>query len=109
MMLQLYNEDTIKRYVGQATEASKMFMVSESFESQPLNIKYNEKLDTTIFQIILQEADKPNRNGRVYTKNAIAKALRNPFIQEKLRKRTWYGENGRRIAIHCSDAMSKIS
>lgn len=71
------------------------YVLNESYESKPMNIKYNEKCDTTIFQTILQEADAPNRNGRIYTKKAIQEALDRPFIVEKLKRKTWYGENGR--------------
>jgi hypothetical protein len=42
---------------------------------------------------VLQEANLPNRNGRIYPKNIITKALDAPFIQEKLKTNSLLGES----------------
>ena len=49
-------------------------------------------LDTLEFITVLQEADAPNRNGRVYPKRVLEKALDAPNIRERLATKTWYGE-----------------
>lgn len=41
---------------------------------------------------VLQDADTPNRNGRVYPKKVIDNALANPFITEKLATNSLAGE-----------------
>lgn len=57
------------------------------------NIQIEKKnLDTLDFICVLQEADAPNRNGRIYPKRVLEKALNAPHIQEKLRTNTWYCE-----------------
>ena len=51
-----------------------------------------KSLDTLEFITVLQEADAPNRNGRVYPKRILEKALDAPNIRERLATKTWYGE-----------------
>jgi hypothetical protein len=51
-----------------------------------------KNLDTLEFITVLQEADAPNRNGRVYPKAVLEKALNAPNIRERLATNTWYGE-----------------
>ena len=41
---------------------------------------------------VLQEANKPNRNGRVYEKKIIEKALQSAFVKEKIATNSWAGE-----------------
>jgi hypothetical protein len=41
---------------------------------------------------ILQDADSPNRNGRVYPKSVIVNALKHPYIAEKLDTNSLAGE-----------------
>lgn len=43
---------------------------------------------------VLQEANLPNRNGRIYPKAIIEKALAAPFIKEKLGTNSLLGEDG---------------
>lgn len=66
----------------------------ESYQSKPV-ILDTSKVDVTIFKTILQEAEKPNRNNRIYTKKAIDTALHRTIVQERLAHKTWYGENGK--------------
>ena len=42
---------------------------------------------------VLQEANLPNRNGRIYPKNVIVKALEAPFVQEKMKTNSLLGES----------------
>ena len=46
------------------------------------------------FIAVLQEADKKNRNGRIYPKSVIDAALHSPLVQEHLRHKTLIGECG---------------
>lgn len=46
------------------------------------------------FIAVLQEADRPNRNGRIYPKRVLEKALESPYVKEKLRTKTFYSEAG---------------
>lgn len=64
--------------------------------NRPINVeveKVSEDIDITIFTTILQEAELPNRNGRIYTKKAIDEALNRKMIQEKIAHKKWFGEN----------------
>ena len=46
------------------------------------------------FITVLQEADRKNRNGRIYPKEVIDAALHSPLVQEHLRHKTLVGECG---------------
>jgi len=45
-------------------------------------------------QVVLQEVNIPNRNGRIYPKKVVAKALDTAFIKEKLSTNSLLGEGG---------------
>lgn len=45
-----------------------------------------------VLETILQSADTVNRNKRYYSVKAINSGLEAPYIQERLRTFTWYGE-----------------
>lgn len=70
------------------------FIIQESVSDNQL--KYIEKtpLGTIRFKTVLQEADRPNRNKRVYSKEILEQALQDPYVQERLRTNSWYGEAG---------------
>lgn len=53
-----------------------------------------DKRDCTIIETILQEAEVPNRNGRIYSKSCLLSGVMNPRIQEQLKKKTLVGECG---------------
>jgi hypothetical protein len=61
------------------------------------------------FGATLQDADKPNRNGRRYLKKILKEGISTDYIMERLRTKTLYGEAGKWIAIHTSNSMSKLS
>lgn len=73
-----------------------VFFCEESYQSKPVLLD-TSKVDVTIFKAILQEAGKPNRNGRIYTKKAIDEALHRTMVVEKLQHKAFYGENGHPI------------
>ena len=59
------------------------------------DISIQKRNENTIeFIACLQEADKSNRNGRIYPKAVLEKALNAPNIRERLETNTWYGEAG---------------
>lgn len=60
---------------------------------QDIEIKQTNGVDVTIFTSILQKAESPNRNGRIYSKKSIDEALNRKMVQEKLQHKKWYGEN----------------
>ncbi|QDJ97775.1 hypothetical protein PALS2_150 [Staphylococcus phage PALS_2] len=71
----------------------KAYLINESnTTSQPEVVQDNNK--SVRFIAELQEADRQNRNGRVYRKDVIQSGLDSPVIQEKLARRTFYGESG---------------
>lgn len=53
-----------------------------------------KNIDTIEFITCLQSASRPNRNGRIYPKAVLEKALNAPHIRERLATNTWYGEAG---------------
>lgn len=48
--------------------------------------------DVIRMECILQDADSPNRNGRVYPKKVLENALNAQFIKEKIATNSWLGE-----------------
>ena len=76
------------------------FIINESAVMSNAAITTNDKkLGVVKFTAILQEADKPNRNGRIYKKSVLEHALNSPYVQERLRTHTFFGE-----ANHPSDS-----
>lgn len=71
-----------------------MNYILEEFQPRPVSNCTNVLNNNIRFIATLQEANKPNRNGRIYTKEAIDAALKHPLIQEKLRTRSWLMEVG---------------
>jgi hypothetical protein len=69
------------------------FLIQESaFSASPVISKKNEH--TVEFIAVLQEADRPNRNGRIYYKTVLEQALQSPYIQERIRTKSFYLEAG---------------
>lgn len=71
-----------------------VYLFTESgYYSKPILQPSNQSNpNVTIFKAILQEAEVPNRNGRIYSKKAIDEALHRNIIQERLLHRTLFGE-----------------
>jgi len=71
----------------------KGYIISEeTTSSNPVIL--SDKPTATIFETILQDGDKPNRNKRVYPTSVLKKAFENDYIKERLATKTWYGEAG---------------
>lgn len=70
-----------------------MAIIYEAAQFGDINIQ-KKSANTLEAVVVLQEANKPNRNGRVYPKAVLEKALNSPNIQERLATKTWYGEAG---------------
>jgi hypothetical protein len=69
------------------------FLIQESaFSNIPVISKKNEH--TVEFIAVLQEADRPNRNGRIYYKTVLEQALQSPYIQERIRTKSMFVECG---------------
>lgn len=72
---------------------SEGFVVCEEFTSHTPSILAEENKSVT-FEAILQEADAPNRNKRIYSKSVLAEALNAPTVKEKIANKCFYGESG---------------
>jgi hypothetical protein len=71
----------------------KNFLIQESAMSiMPQISKRNE--NTVEFIAVLQEANRPNRNGRIYRKEVLEQALAAPYVQERLRTNSFFSECG---------------
>jgi hypothetical protein len=71
----------------------KNFLIRESaFEATP-SVEKKEK-NTIEFIAVLQEAGVPNRNGRIYHKYVLEQALNSPYVQERIRTKSFYLECG---------------
>jgi hypothetical protein len=71
----------------------KNFLIQESAMSvMPQISKRNE--NTVEFIAVLQEANRPNRNGRIYRKEVLEQALAAPYVQERIRTNSFFGEAG---------------
>lgn len=53
--------------------------------------------DWVSIETVLQKGNHFNRNKRNYGTDALQEALQAPFVQERLRTKTWYGEGGHPI------------
>lgn len=50
--------------------------------------------NTVEFITVLQECGKSNRNGRIYPREVLEQAINSPYVQERLRTNSFYGEAG---------------
>ena len=70
------------------------FIIQESLMDSNLRNIEKTPLGTIKFVAVLQEANRPNRNHRIYPKETLVRALADPYVQERLRTNSWYGEAG---------------
>jgi hypothetical protein len=70
------------------------FLIIESSTEpvKPNILEYNK--DNVVIEAILQEAEVGNRNRRIYAFDALDSAIRSPQIQEKLKRKSLFGEAG---------------
>ena len=69
-----------------------LIVESQSIPMKPNIIEHNK--DNVVIETILQEAETVNRNKREYAKDALEDAILSPHIQEKLRRKSLFGEAG---------------
>lgn len=69
------------------------FVVCEEFTASTPSILADDNRSIT-FEAILQEADAPNRNKRIYGKDVLSEGLNNPTVREKIANKCFYGEAG---------------
>ena len=69
----------------------KIFFESAPVEKNVVNIQTLPN-NVVRMECILQDADTPNRNGRVYPKKVLENALNSSFVKEKLSTNSWLGE-----------------
>jgi hypothetical protein len=67
------------------------FIINESAITSGAVIE-KKSVDTITFIATLQEADAPNRNGRIYPKSVLEEGIRSPYIQERLRTKSLISE-----------------
>lgn len=81
----------IKGYIVAEEAISSSPKIVKNY-STILNESHNSDKNVVKFEAELQEADAPNRNGRIYDRAAIVSALNHYSIKEKLKHKTFYGE-----------------
>lgn len=67
------------------------YIINESAISSQAVVE-RKSADTITFIATLQEADAPNRNGRIYPKHVLEEGIRAPYIQERLRTKSLISE-----------------
>lgn len=70
---------------------SEGFLIVEQTSQTMIPNVINNKDTSITFECQLQEAEVPNRNKRIYSKDALFEALSSDVIKEKLNKGTFYG------------------
>ena len=65
-----------------------IFLINESAYSSMAQVSKRNP-NTIEFIAVLQEAGVKNRNGRIYLKEVLDSALRSPYIQERLRTKSF--------------------
>lgn len=78
----------------------KGYIICESaFEPvKPTIVSGGRGVDRVTINTTLQSADDKNRNKRVYGKRVLQNGLNAPYVQERLRTKSWYGEAGKGLA-----------
>lgn len=72
----------------------KGYLISESAVISAPKIISDKSGEPTIIEVLLQDGDVKNRNGRIYPTEVIKKGLTSEYVQERLATKTWYGEAG---------------
>lgn len=67
------------------------FIVCEEFTASTPSIMAEDN-KKVVFEAILQEADAPNRNKRIYGKDVLVESLNNPTVKEKIANKNFYGK-----------------
>jgi hypothetical protein len=69
-------------------------ILESAFDTQISDVNRSSEKHIAKFTATLQEADRKNRNGRIYPKTVLETAIKSPLVQEKLRTHTLFGEAG---------------
>lgn len=72
---------------------NKNYILQESALYSEVNITKSSP-NVVEFIAIIQEANKPNRNGRIYPKAVLEEALNSAYVRERLATKTFYSEAG---------------
>ncbi|ALN97870.1 putative prohead core scaffold and protease [Bacillus phage vB_BpuM-BpSp] len=70
------------------------FIIESATEPMRPHIMEHER-DDIVIKTVLQEAEAENRNKRVYAKDALMQAVNDSRFQEKLKRKSLFGEAGR--------------
>jgi hypothetical protein len=71
----------------------KGYLIIESaVESEPKIL--SDKNGVVKIDTVLQDADIPNRNRRLYSLPVLSEAVKTPYIKERLKTKSLYGEAG---------------
>lgn len=82
------------------------YLILEAASERDIPTKVRDiSRDEVVIETVLQEAQVPNRNKRLYTKEAIESGIKNPMFQEKLKKKNLFGEANHPM----SDAIERQS
>lgn len=77
---------------------------TEGFMCEPKIVKVT---DTIVeFDAVLQEGTHENRNKRIYPTQLLSEGFKAPFIQERLKTRSFYGEAGHPLSTDIQRQLS---
>lgn len=70
------------------------YIIQESAQVSELKNIQKTPLGTIRFVAVLQEANRVNRNKRIYPKDVLVEALNSAYVQEKIKTHSFFGEAG---------------
>jgi hypothetical protein len=85
----------------------KGYLITESAVTTEKPTIIESGKDSVKIQASLQDADTPNRNRRSYGEDVLREAVANPYIQERLKTKSFYGEAGK-FALYIGNGISKL-
>jgi hypothetical protein len=62
--------------------------------ADPQQTVVSDSNDTTVIQTTLQEGGRVNRNKRLYGTDLLTEAIKAPYVMERLKTKSFYGEAG---------------
>lgn len=83
------------------------YLIIESALNEMDPVILSEEQNTIRFKAQLQEAEMPNRNRRIYSKDAIDNAIKHYSVQEKMKYKAFYGRVlPFNIVIYCRNLLN---
>ena len=70
------------------------FLITEAVVGTSIPNIISQNNQSIVFEAKLQDAEIPNRNKRIYSRDALYNAINSPMIKEKMDRKTFYGEAG---------------